>query len=1097
MESRAPSVVAVVVASEPDGYLERTLASLRAQDYAELSILVLVGRGGQAVASRVAEAAPGAFVALLAEDRGFGAAVNEAMGKVEGAAFFLLCHDDVVLDSDAVHLMVEEAFRSNAGIVTPKVVDIDDPSVLLHVGQGVDRFGTVIERVQPGEFDQGQHDAVRDVFVAPGGVTLVRDDLLRQLGGFDERYLALGDDLEFCWRAHMVGARIICAPQARVGHAERLASGDRVLATPAGEDGPPSLSRLRRQNEVRTLLTCWSFAERLWTISILAVLNMAEIVVSLLGRDAERAVDIRESWRAWWRERSVERATRRAAAEKRTTSDRTIRSLQQRGATRARRFLVVMLTQGFHVARGDTDVVADDDDAHELTASFGGAFSDDAGFDELDDLGRRAGKRGSRRRLASTRSIVGLGVVVALIYLIGSRNLIGQRLPLIGQLVPMGSWSSVWHQAFASWQPAGLGSGAPGHPGYLSLGLLGSLTLGQMGAVIRLILLLAVPLGAWGTSRLLSPVASSRARLLAAAAFAGLALGPDIIAAGDVGAAAALGATPFLIRRLLAMASVVPFDRPFAPAVRLGAKGWRASRQGQIAALALLMAFVGALAPAFLVIAVISMLGIAVASAAAGGAQPLAGMRGSLLALGGAVVLLAPLTLQAVLAGGSGLGVFGTAGGPWTQPGLGGLLRFAVGPNATGPLSWLLPAAAVVPVLVARAGRFSLTSRLAGIALVAFGIALLSSRGGIGSFAPDLFVVLAPAATAVAAMVGLGLAAFELDLPGFGFGWRQGVVLVGVAAALVGLVPLVADSVNGRWKMPSSGYADALRFLDTSAQAHHRILWLGDPRAVPGGSWSIEPGLSWATSSGGLPGLATMYVPASATASEAVTGPLELALTHKTVRLGHLLAPTGITDIVVVTAAAPTLPGVQQPPLLAPPADLLPALAQQNDLIEVPGAGGTTVFETTSSLPSVAVRNLPAAAASAPTSPLAINGWRPLVGAGMTGSTGTGARAVYVGLAPSSDFKITSNGAAAAATSTFSWAQTARISPGTVSVTLSAVPLNGLLALVTLLSWLVLSLWLIGRHRWLDWWWRSKTSRLRRLDTLDESAGAAGDKVTS
>ncbi len=1089
METRAPSVVAVVVASEPDGYLERTLVSLREQDYAELSILVLVGRGGKAAAARVAEAAPGAFVAMLEEDRGFGAAVNEAMGKIEGASFFLLCHDDVVLDSDAVHLLVEEAFRSNAGIVTPKVVDIDDRSVLLHVGQSVDRFGTVIERVQPGEFDQGQHDAVRDVFVAPGGVTLVRDDLLRQLGGFDERYVAMGDDLEFCWRAHLVGARIVCAPQARVAHAERLASGDRVLATPAGEDGPPSLSRLRRRNEIRTLLTCWGIAQRIWTIALLLVLNAAEIVVALVGQDSERAVDIRESWRSWWRERKVERATRRAAASQRTTSDRTIRSLQQRGATRARQFLVVMLNQGFHVARGEAENEIDDEDVPELTASFGGAFSDDEGFDELDDLGRRAGRRGSRRRLASTRSIFGLGGVVAIVYLIGSRNLIGQRLPLLGQLVPMGSWSAVWHQAFASWQPAGLGNGAPGHPGYLSLGLLGTLTFGQMGATIRLILLLAIPLGAWGTSRLLTPVASSRARLLAAAAFAGLALGPDIIAAGDVGAAAALGATPFLIRRLLAMASVVPFEQPFGEPAARGAKGWRASRQGQIAGLSLLLAFVGALAPAFLIVALLAVFGIAAASAAAGGARPLSGLRGSLLAVGIAVILLAPLTIQAVLAGGGGLAIFGTAGAPWSQPGLGGLLRFAVGPNVSGPLSWLLPAAAVVPLIVARAGRFSLTSRLAGIAIMAYALSLLASRGGVGPFAPDLLVVLAPAATAVAAMVGLGLAAFEIDLPGFGFGWRQVAVLVGVAAALLGLIPLVADSVNGRWKMPSNGYADTLRYLDTHAQAQHRILWLGDPRAVPGGSWSIEPGLAWSTSSGGLPGLANMLAPAQATAGEAVTGPLALALDHETVRLGHLLAPTGVTDIVVVTSTAPTLPGVQRPQVLQPPGNLIPALERQNDLVEVPGAGGTIVFETTSSVPSVAVRNVPVTQAASPTTPGATAGWRRLKGAEMTGPTGSGARSGFAGFAPSSDFQITSNGAVVATQSMFSWAQTGGISPGTLSVTLNALPLNGLLAAATLGSWIVLSLWLIGRHRWLDWWWRPRRARRRRQRAIgDEQA---------
>ena len=91
METRAPTVVAVVVTSDPDDTLEVTLGSLAEQDYAELSTLVLVNRGPAQIPARVASVMPDAFVAVLEEDRGFGAAVNEALGKVEGAAFLLLC----------------------------------------------------------------------------------------------------------------------------------------------------------------------------------------------------------------------------------------------------------------------------------------------------------------------------------------------------------------------------------------------------------------------------------------------------------------------------------------------------------------------------------------------------------------------------------------------------------------------------------------------------------------------------------------------------------------------------------------------------------------------------------------------------------------------------------------------------------------------------------------------------------------------------------------------------------------------------------------------------------------------------------------------
>jgi len=187
METLAPPVVAVVVAHDPGPWFEETLASLASQNYAELSVLVLDDAGTEDMTARVAAVLPTAYVRRFEENRGFGATVNEVRTMVEGAAYFLLCHDDVALFPDTTHLLVEEAFRSNAGIVSPKVVSWSDPERLIHVGLMVDKGGSVVDRVQPHEIDHGQHDAVRDVFVAPGGCTLVRADLFEELDEVEER----------------------------------------------------------------------------------------------------------------------------------------------------------------------------------------------------------------------------------------------------------------------------------------------------------------------------------------------------------------------------------------------------------------------------------------------------------------------------------------------------------------------------------------------------------------------------------------------------------------------------------------------------------------------------------------------------------------------------------------------------------------------------------------------------------------------------------------------------------------------------------------------------------------------------------------------
>ena len=121
-----PAVVAVVVARDPGAWFEEAITSIADQDYPNLSILVVDAHSADEVMPRVGRAAPGAFVRRLDEDPGFGAAANEVLEVVEGAAFYFLCHDDVAPAPDVVRILVEEAYRSNAAVVGPKLVQWDE-----------------------------------------------------------------------------------------------------------------------------------------------------------------------------------------------------------------------------------------------------------------------------------------------------------------------------------------------------------------------------------------------------------------------------------------------------------------------------------------------------------------------------------------------------------------------------------------------------------------------------------------------------------------------------------------------------------------------------------------------------------------------------------------------------------------------------------------------------------------------------------------------------------------------------------------------------------------------------------------------------------
>ena len=155
-----------MVVHDPGPWFDEVVGALAAQDYPNLQTLFfLTDACAEEVGARIRTALPQAVVRSVQGNPGFGPVANEVMRLVEGdAGFFCFLHDDVALDADAVSRLIEETYRSNAGVVGPKLVDWDDPSIVQMVGLDADRFGRLDNVVESGEKDQEQHDVFYPLF---------------------------------------------------------------------------------------------------------------------------------------------------------------------------------------------------------------------------------------------------------------------------------------------------------------------------------------------------------------------------------------------------------------------------------------------------------------------------------------------------------------------------------------------------------------------------------------------------------------------------------------------------------------------------------------------------------------------------------------------------------------------------------------------------------------------------------------------------------------------------------------------------------------------------------------------------------------------
>jgi hypothetical protein len=359
------------------------------------------------------------------------------------------------------------------------------------------------------------------------------------------------------------------------------------------------------------------------------------------------------------------------------------------------------------------------------------------------------------------------------------------------------------------------------------------------------------------------------------------------------------------------------------------------------------------------------------------------------------------------------------------------------------------------------------------MALGSWGLAIAGSRGAMGSFTPSESVVLVPAAVAVAAGIGLGISSFEQDLSGQAFGWRQVCSVMALAAVALGLVPVAAGAVDGRWNLPTTGVEQPLVFLNhPNGPGVNRVLWLGDPRALPVGGWSLLPGLSYALTGEGLPDLTEVWTPAGPGPADTVATAIRLAIAGGTVHLGQLLAAAGVRYIVVVDGLSPAQGNLPPSVAAPPPSGLQRALQNQNDLQVVPGEFGVQVYDNGQRIPVTSQRAArilnPTTAWSYPGSADVV-GWKPVLGPLAHGSASGIVRPgpVYVGYAPAGDFSLKVNGRPIARQPAFGWAgQYPKAPAGQATLSFSRFPFVPMVVLLELLVWLVLAAAILGWRRW-------------------------------
>ena len=212
----------------PFDMLERCLASVEAQTQPTEVILVDNGspRNRDAL-DKVAEAFPSVRQIRLPHNVGFAAGMNAGIAEVR-TDYVLVLNNDAELAPDAIERLAAPlgADRTLAG-VAPKIVFAGDAEVFDAVGNVVTPAGSAFNR-GIGQIDIGQYDRAEPTFGVCFAAALLRTELFHpnRVGPLDERYFMYYEDIDWCYRANVLGYSFSTAPDAVVRHEHSYTSRD-------------------------------------------------------------------------------------------------------------------------------------------------------------------------------------------------------------------------------------------------------------------------------------------------------------------------------------------------------------------------------------------------------------------------------------------------------------------------------------------------------------------------------------------------------------------------------------------------------------------------------------------------------------------------------------------------------------------------------------------------------------------------------------------------------------------------------------------------------------------------------------------------------
>jgi GT2 family glycosyltransferase len=210
-------------------FLPTLLAALQKQTFQDFEIILADDASPDNSVAQVEAEYHEVRLLVNRQNQGFARTCNAAVDAAVGRVVVLLNNDTEPEPTWLGELVKAVCAHPDVAIFASKMLLFNERNMLHTTGDFIGADGIPRNR-GVWELDWGQYDQQTEIFSGSGGGSAFRKDVWQALGGFDEDFWMYLEDVDYGFRARLMGWRAVFVPTARLYH-HLSATGGGVLAS--------------------------------------------------------------------------------------------------------------------------------------------------------------------------------------------------------------------------------------------------------------------------------------------------------------------------------------------------------------------------------------------------------------------------------------------------------------------------------------------------------------------------------------------------------------------------------------------------------------------------------------------------------------------------------------------------------------------------------------------------------------------------------------------------------------------------------------------------------------------------------------------------